>query len=296
MLPEFDLRRIHPKSQLIGMAPAVHMFIGKPMPTGEFRNDQVCQYFAALLGYGHLSQYQDWDSYYLGSFGVAKGYYLFKEMQTLYAFAPIKTIEYFNGKDFVSTSQAIEDNSYLQGRIREVYENGLTVYVNYHATETWTIKVDGQELLLPTWGFYAFHQPTDLLVYSIEQEGGRRDYSRSAKYVYADSWGRPAEFTDLRINGAGAVKIINDREIHFIPLGTGDGSRAGSPGDFGVKEAQFKLSGFFPSLRNGAPIPASLKVKATNLDGKETEFKHKINDGWLTITPSGHNRLYVIER
>ncbi len=291
MLPEFDLRRIHQKSQLIGMGSSYHFFFQKPVPRGDYHNEFTNQYHAAVLGYGHVGQYQGNNHGNQSLAGVAKTYYLFSQLQKLYAFEPIKTIEYFNGKEFVSTSQAIEDDSYLQGRIHEVYENGVTVYVNYNAKEKWTIQVDGKDIVLPPWGFYAFHIPTDTLVYSIEKDGGRCEYSRSAKYVYADSWDKLKNFDEFSIKGAGAIKKIDAKKIVFIPLGKfidGKTLRV-SPENFGVEVVKIDIAKFFPSAKK-----ESLKVIAVDPEGKKIPYDFSLENGCLVLNPHGHNINYEI--
>ena len=245
------------------------------------------------MGYGHMSYTLAWDFCYQTMFGVAKRYYQFKEIQKLYAFEPIEQIEYFNGGKYVGTSAAIEDKSYLQGRLRKVYKNGLVVYVNYNGGDPWAINVDGNEITLPPWGFYAVHKPSDTLSCSTLKNGLRCEYSRSSKYVYADSWNHPMEFDGLRMNGAGVVKRLGERKISFIPLG--QDTTLDSPEDFGVKEVGIDLAYFFPALKNAGDATSRVKVEAVTKEGKSVSFPHAVDKGWLTLRPKDHNISYTVE-
>ncbi|MDD3154267.1 MAG: hypothetical protein PHS41_05315 [Victivallaceae bacterium] len=289
LMPLFAVNRYNPKSMLLATTNNLHRFFqrsGKTMPRQDFHNDYVSQCFAAILGYGAAALHCQWDVSHTTWFGVAKMYYLFSPIQQHYLLRKASVVEYWNGKEFVDASEAVRSGSYLDGRLRIVYDNGTEILVNYNGKESW--QLPGKELL-PPWGFRAEYPAGKVLSCAVMRSGKRCDFSLAPDVVYADGWNQVVSVPGLEIHGAGAVRKGKKNNLSFYPLGR-DNDPKNAP-DLGVKYARIDLKYFYPE-RNSFSV---VTVTAVDSDGGKTLFPCEQENGKVTIRPAKGFRNYLVE-
>ncbi len=292
MLPEFNAYRIAPRSTLVGMSPGAHAFQNRgdnPMPHGTFHNEGLRQYYAALYGFGNAAMAIAWDISYMTMHGVAKLWYLFAPMHPFYLLEEIDAIEYFNGSEYQETSKAIASKSYLHGRIRKSYKNGTVIHVNYNKAEDWAISSPrGGSVILPPWGFYATSPDGKIVSCSVRAADGTIiDYCRTPEQLYLDAWQGSKSVEGLVINGAGAVRKLDEKTVVFYPLGSVP--RGQTLPNEGVEEAVIDLEYWLNSTTSNVTVTGKLP------DGSWHPFAASGDKGKLTIRPSGNYRQYKIE-
>lgn len=156
----------------------------------------------------------DWDKYYAMSIAFAhaglmgeigssacysywgKMYYMMQALQAQYLDTSVtaNSIEYWDGNDYISVSQAFIDGyDFQKSRIKTVYSNGLTIYVNFN-DDDWTVTYDSVNYTLDENGWIAGNSDLDFLEYSCLKDGNRVDYVDCSSYTYADARGTSTSF------------------------------------------------------------------------------------------------------
>lgn len=125
-----------------------------------------------------------------------RSYYMMLQLQELYAATAPAEITYSCGGTMLTATQMLRQNKPNKGKVYTKYANGLEVWVNRNTQDKWTVEVDGQEYILPPYGYAAF-MPGKLLEYSAEVNGHRVDYSRGPRYVYVDGRGVETPFPEI---------------------------------------------------------------------------------------------------
>ena len=219
-LVDFDLRKIHPLNlgTMMGYGPSV--FFGEekeasarlygdkggwPAPA-EFH-----QYVCASLAYGHMLMLG--YSYLPPLSRMIQLYALMQGVQKEYLTDRVSEIRYHNGREFVTTSQALREDSRNMGRLRVRYARGLTVHVNYHPEQHW--QVEGYDL--PPYG-WLIAKPNEILAFSAQIDGRRVDYTRCREYIYLNAGDRPARVEALEVQGAAWLKR-EGKGWRLIPCG-----------------------------------------------------------------------------
>ena len=222
LLPDFKLNRMNQLSVNIGLGPAASKFFSRNQAFKPKRNhDNIFfdQYLSGMIGYGNQCIINAGDYGYFGFSGLAKLYYMLRSIQKYYTFAKLKSIEYHDGKVLKNNSEAFVDDTYLKKRLRIRYESGCEIYINYNPADNWEITIKGKKIILPPYGFYAQHPASGTISASVLINGKRCEYAVGKNYLYMDTRKKTISLNGVTMNGAGAVKILSDKELRFIPLG-----------------------------------------------------------------------------
>jgi len=308
ILPEFKLRNMNALTVNVGMGPGIaRLFEGneefaakKDFP--NHHDDFFNQYLAALVGYGNQMQINSQDIVY-GMNGWAKLYYMLRSVQRFYSFATVDKVEYWDGEKFKSTSEAVADESYLDGRLHVRYSNGLDVYVNYNAKDPWVIDTPAGKQTLPQWGFYALHEASGTKSSSSLVNGKRVEYAKGDNYVYVDTWGENVDLPEASVNGVAAIKTMGESHLRVIPCGGNFFGKVKTP-NFGCQYIKVNLKHYFPggdyskikvtAAREG--IPASGQGDFTIKEPREeVSITPKIEGDFLIIEPSSFHINYDIK-
>jgi hypothetical protein len=119
---------------------------------------------------------------------VLRSYFMMQQLQVRYTMEPVTSIRYFDGRDWVDTDTALRGEAGKRGQVLTTYRNGLVVAVNANRKEELPVALGGRPFLLPPCGWVA-RGPDGFLEYSALRNGQRRDFVRSAEYVYTDGRG-----------------------------------------------------------------------------------------------------------
>jgi hypothetical protein len=224
LLPDFDLLKIHPLEHGMMMGVYPQLFLSEEESAQLLKDSGVGQpppgfykYLAASLAYGHMAMVgYDYDP---PPARVIQLYALMQGVQTEYLTDTVARIEYHDGRGFVSTSQALREDTLRVGRIHVAYSRGLQVYVNYNSDRTWTVEVDGRAWELPPYG-WVIYKPGEMLACSALVGGHRVDYVDCPGYLYLNTGARPARCGPLRVCGAALVKRAAGRQpCRVVPCG-----------------------------------------------------------------------------
>ena len=313
IIPEFKLRRMQTKEATLSMGPSLGRLFERNKafkPDGTPNNRFFDQALAAVMGYGNQTILISSDYSYFGFTGVAKCYYMGKGIQKKYTFQPVKSIEYFDGGKAVPSSEAIARDIHLAGRLKVVYENGTTVFVNYNGEKNWEIVYDGKKFTLPAWGFYAVHPASKTVSASILIDGKRCEYSQCDEYFYMDTRGQKLTFNGITLKGAAAFRKSSDGKLQVIPLGEVRSYRRIAD-HFGCEELAIDIKKWVPGYKDGVKIEVSCGALAGDknqkwlfyrqgkkdrgiLDKTRHPVPFKTDGGNVMFQPSGYYINYFV--
>jgi len=217
---DFDLLRIHPLNlgTMMGYAPDVFLGTDKEALAALYQDpgtlpapEAFYQYVATSLAYGHMLMLG--YGYIPRLSRMIHLYALMQGLQCEYLPDAVSAIHYHNGTDYVTASQALQEDSLRRGRLRIRYRGGLALWVNLSATETW--RLDTAEL--PPFGWWAAKADT-LLAFSALREGQRADYVRGPAYTYLAAGERRARVEAVEVHGAVWLKR-DGNGLRLVPCG-----------------------------------------------------------------------------
>ncbi|MEX1997851.1 MAG: DUF5696 domain-containing protein [Candidatus Andersenbacteria bacterium] len=147
-----------------------------------------------------------------------KEYYTFRNLQSQYLSSTVQQILYRNSAgSLVSLGQAIQDNvDFTQSQLKIAYANGLTLYLNHHAADTWQVEVGGETHYLPPYGWIAVNPSLNFKMYSAlvdsagspNPAGTRADFVSTPEYIMVDGRGQDITFgTDFNGNPLVSAKL-----------------------------------------------------------------------------------------
>ncbi len=291
ILPDFDLHKIHPKNIGTGMGYNPAAFFGRDSeamapfygdPGERLAPDAYYQYLAAtiahghspILGYSYFPPMHRMIHYYAMQQGPAK------EWLT----DTVARIERHDGEGFVSTSEAIRGDALGTGRIRITYERGMTVCVNYHREEPWTVEIAGRSYELPPMGWVARARAVkgdEIESFSALIDGKRVDYCRCPEYTYLSSPEGESSYGGITVDGA--VYVLRDGEaLRVIPCGQLGRWRSGI-GRFGYD-------------REIIEVPADRGTPTLRIDLREVApaLARTVEGGVLSIAPDAETVEYAV--
>ena len=147
---------------------------------------------------------------------ICRSYFMMRQLQELYAGVPVKRIRYECGGNLLTATEMLRSNKSNEGKVFTQYENGLDVWVNRNPQDSWTVIIDGRQMVLPPYGYAAF-LPGKLLEYSAEIDGHRVDYSRGPIYTYVDGRGQRTIFPEITAANAYVIHP-NGQSRTLIPV------------------------------------------------------------------------------
>jgi len=306
LLPDFDLLRLHPKQIGTAMGYSPTCFFSPEGLEAYFKDpgngtthQPFYHYVAATLAHGHSAMI---GYGYFPTLARTLHYYaLLSGPQEDYLPDTVADIAWYSDRDgtFVSTSDAVRTGVRGAGKLRVTYAGGQVVHVNYHATNTWKLSMNGRELELPPYG-WLIEKPGSLLAYSALVDGRRVDYVDCQRYAYLNSGEKPATEGALTVDGAVLVK--KGKPLTVIPCGDlgawksercedypifTDRLLAAPPADRGVKRLRLNAA----TLLNVGPA-ATVVVRCRNEQGAVLTTKTAEAKGVdLAPTPDGVDYL-----
>lgn len=220
-LVDFDLRKMHPLCCNFGMGMPSMFYTGdelnKISAAGKWE-EALDRFLAATLAFGHTG-------FLVLEGGMPSGvrsYYCLQQIHARYAEQKAVDIRYADAEGrLLTTSEAVAGGAYRRSQIATTYEDGLTVYVNGNAEESW--DVEGATLPPNGW-LVKDPQHGKLEAWSKTVEGRRADYVDSPTYVYADGRGQFTRFAKAAADGQLIVKPFDDDKhlagsVEVIPVG-----------------------------------------------------------------------------
>ena len=264
----------------------------------------------AMLGYGYFPPMQRSIQYYA----------LMQGLQKEYLPDHVTKIEYFDGTQFLPTSQALQAAAHKRGQVRVTYKGGLVIAVNLNPTDSVTISQAGGTYTLPPYGWVASRGRTGnalggtgilpvpgaspgrtgilpvsgaspaLLAFSAIVDGQRLDYVSCPEYTYLNTGDKSRRVGPLQVTGAAWLKRDGKGWL-LIPCG--------KLGQWGPDQRLTQI----PADRGCPELildTASLGLKQFSVSAlgemgeTETVSTEVLTDGRLKINVAGKDRAYKI--
>jgi hypothetical protein len=228
VIPDYALREVRPRAIGYGLG-SYARFAGR---TGKIKPAEVDwdTYRATQIALGHagllattdleLSEEARWTP--CGRIDQAfTEYFLLRALQEQYLEAPLTSVEYWSGLEWLDLGRALAAGLDLaQARLHLTYGNGLTIFVNRHPRQEWNVphaagpppgRPPGEATFtLPPGGWVAWNDSPRLHAYSALVPGGRADVALCDAYRFLNARSNVAR----RIEGIttdGAAAIVKSR-------------------------------------------------------------------------------------
>jgi len=183
----------------------------------ELRNKSVCE----TLAYGKLGYWVPYTQSGQETQALScRTYYSLHHAGMRYRCVPVEKILYHNGKEMVTASALLKTGQEGTGRLYVRYQNGFESWTNLNSKEPWRVRIDGQDWLLPPYGWFQRRKEAwgEFRSYSVIQEGeGRRLYVEDDGVLFAGAPGTIVHWLDLETDGTvivrreetGGAQVIN---------------------------------------------------------------------------------------
>jgi len=202
-LPHFDLLKMHPLTVDIGVPWTSQFFKGKEgWQKPENIVTSIDQFLAATIAYGHIGWLVEETH---GIRQTCRSYYMLQPLQSRYAMLKPQEIRYGTDHGLVSSSQAFTSGSWRKSKIFIRYPNGLRIWINGNAEESWQVEHRGATHNLSPFGWFAigtdgFHEC------SASIDGKRYDRASSPQCIFVDGRGSWRSFDGIATSGSVAVR------------------------------------------------------------------------------------------
>ncbi len=197
----------------------VNMNTGLPIiPLTEAALDK---YRAYVLSYSKMAHFETNGPYnglgnYLTFGDTLKSYYLTGALQALYYDGAATQIQYMYQGQLQSFENILFQtetcDTFRHPQIKEVFSNGLELYVN-HSTTAWSVTAGGVAYVIPEDGFVAVRPGTAFVAFSaivVSTGGSRFDYCYAPnEYEFFDGRGAVNGYGNLDTAGQKHVKFLN---------------------------------------------------------------------------------------
>lgn len=304
---DFDLLKLHPyqigtmmgygPTNLLSEEEVKTLGTSHEMPAPKAFYKHVATSLAyghmTMLGYGYFPPLQRSLQYYA----------LMQGLQQEYLPDRVAKIEYWDGKQFLPTSPALQADAHKRGQVRVTYQGGLVVTVNLSPTELWTVTQAGQDYTLPPYGWVisrAAHKPGGagappaslaVLAYSALVDGQRLDYVSCPEYVYLNTGDKQRHVGPLEVNGAAWLKR-EGKGFRLIPCGklgywSADQRLEKIPADRGCPVL------IVDTRTLGLPQPQVTALGEMN--EKQTASTEVLADGRLKFTVTDQTRAFLLQ-
>ena len=282
-LVDFDLLHIHPLEVSIGMgSPGMFYHGGIKADERNSRSRKFDRFITTTIAYGHNGYLIDMpiienlnDMKVTSSWSIPaimKSYYMMQQLQSRYALVKAENISYYDGNRWLSTSDAIRNDSYKRGQIKTKYKSGLVTVVNLNEVETLNIEIEGRKLLLPP-NSYAAYGDSFFEMSGIMDER-RIDLVYSPEYLYMDGRGKYLKTDKMSVSNS-AVVAKDKGSVWLIPIDE-------------KEQVAFRLSEM--------GLNEKVYVIGCNQSGKVLNDKvdYDLSNGWLTVNLSDNIFKYKI--
>lgn len=188
IMPDYELRYIRPLMANQGMGPLGRFQVGVPLKSFD-----MDKYNAVCLAYGHAGfigdVHYDSSDEKLSTAQMANTYYMFRAIQEQYLDSEngVREIVYFDeaGRPMDLDEAVLAQYDFCTARLRIVYENGLTIWLNFSGAD-WPLTLGGRELALDQNGWAAENPAEEFLEFSCKEDGRRIDFVRCTQYCYTN--------------------------------------------------------------------------------------------------------------
>ncbi|MHB8996867.1 MAG: hypothetical protein ACYC63_16585 [Armatimonadota bacterium] len=229
---DFDLLKLHPYQigTMMGYGPTNLLTAEEVTQLGTSREQPAPKSFykhvATSLAYGHMTMLG--YGYFPPMQRSIQYYALMQGLQREYLPDQVTKIEYYDGQQFLPTSQALQAAAHQRGQVRVTYKNGLLMTVNLNPTDPLTISQAGGTYTLPPYGWVASRGGTGilpvsgpspaLLAFSAIIDGQRLDYVSCPDYTYLNTGDKSRRVGPLQVTGAAWLKR-EGKSFLLIPCG-----------------------------------------------------------------------------
>jgi hypothetical protein len=202
-LPHFDLLKMHPLTVDIGVPWTSQFFTGKEgWQKPENIVTSIDQFLAATIAYGHIGWLVE-EAHGLRQ--MCRSYYLLQPLQARYAMLKPQEIRYGTERGLASSSEAFGTGQWRKSKLFVLYPNGLRIWVNGNAEESWLVEHEGTEHNLPPFGWLAIG--TDGFYECSESLNGKRyDRVSAPDGVFIDGRGMWRTFDGIETSGSVAIR------------------------------------------------------------------------------------------
>jgi hypothetical protein len=202
-LPHFDLLKMHPLSVDIGVPWTGQFFTGKDgWQKPENIVTSIDQFLAATIAYGHIGWLVE-EAH--GIRQMCRSYYMLQPLQARYAMLKPQEIRYGTDHGLVSSSEAFLSGAWRKSKLFILYPNGLRIWVNGSAEESWQVEHEGTAHDLPPFGWLALG--ADGFLECSESLGGKRyDHVSAPDGVFIDGRGMWRTFDGVETLGSVALR------------------------------------------------------------------------------------------
>ncbi len=212
VIPEFNLRKIHPLSNDCGYE--LTLVAKKAKDGGKQFAHRLLAYEYAYGSIGHITDCYSGAPLVSISPAMIASYFLIQPMQKYFAGIKIKEILYNVNGQYLPFEDAAKAGTLSRNQVKLLYENGLEVASNLNETETMHVTLNEMPFELPPDGFAAVTADQKNIACSALQDGQRVDMCKQDNFLYCDNG--PANQL-LQAKGAYLFKRLPDNIFELIP-------------------------------------------------------------------------------
>ena len=283
-LPHFDLLKMHPLSVDIGVPWTGQFFTGKDgWQKPENIVKSIDQFLAATIAYGHIGWLVE-EAH--GMRQTCRSYYMLQPLQSRYALLKPQEIQYGTERGLVSSSEAFQSGDWRKSKLFILYPNGLRIWVNGNASESW--QVAGIAHDLPPFGWLAIGMD-GFIECSETIDGKRYDRASSPECIFIDGRGMWRSFDGIATLGSVAVRRAKEgKGLSITTVQEVDRLVIGNPeGTFGSDDVRTTIAAIAQS--------ETIVVRAFDESDKNMGevSARQIESGWEIRPPGSAVRLEV---
>jgi len=224
-LPVFCLTRLQSLCCRIGA--------GDFHPTNPVSNDALDRYLAAQIVYGSSGRIRPavmTDRQIFRAGAIAEF------MQPIYTLKAPGRIAYWDGINYVSTSEAITAGSLNRSQLYMIFDDSFEVWVNGNESLSWDVRVGSDLWTLPPYGWVAVG-PDSLCVSAMVEER-RMDFMENSRFTWIDGRNGEGKFRGIACS-RGALRIQRrelDKGEQLDLMHVGQAETIGIPVERGLSE------------------------------------------------------------
>ena len=282
-LPHFELLKMHPLSVDIGVPWTGQFFQGKEgWAKPENIVTSIDQFLAATIAYGHIGWLVE-EAH--GIRQTCRSYYMLQPLQSRYAMLKPQEICYGTNRGLVSSSEAFRSGDWRKSKIFIRYPNGLRIWVNGNAGESWQISEVAQDL--PPFGWLALGVD-GFVECSASLEGQRYDRVRSPECIFLDGRGVWRGFDGVATSGSVAIRRTEEGDgVSIILIEGVDRLVVTKPeGSFGPDDLRATIAALVDK-------PASVVAYDQDDANMGEVVTHKLGSEWEIVPPRSAIRLEI---
>ncbi len=257
-LPVFQLNRLQPITCRIGA--------GAVSPDRVMSDAELDRYLAGQIAYGAIGRLQ---LPALTDRQIFRAWSMMNAVQTNYTLRTPGRIAYWDGENYVSTSDAITGGGLGRSQLYMSFGESFELWVNGNRGEDWDVRVGEDRWRLPPYGWVAADD--GFVAVSSLKKGQRMDYVECNQYTWFDGRGGVQRFRGISCP-MGSVSIRRGPaadDSRFDLTHVGPAETIGIPVQRGVAGEAIAVRRAGPSGGGPTDIPCSLDDRTLLLDVPE---------------------------